>query len=103
MIGSMAKQVQKKGKDRHPRGNRIVPCDVPATKCLNPDCGYIWPNGGKPRTVRTWCRKCGSTDPENFTETTLPGYTCLACGIPWYPRGRVRCRSCGAYLKPATS
>lgn len=101
MIGSMAKQVQKKGKEKYPRGNRIVPCDVPAIKCSN--CGNVWPDSGRPRTTRIWCRKCGSTNPEHFTKTTLPGYTCLACGIPWHPRARVRCRSCGAFLKQATS
>ena len=90
---------------RPPRGNRIVPTEVPATKCG--ECGNVWPDRKTPRANRTMCPnpKCRTIKPESFTATTLPGYVCVVCNYVICPRPStvkkktVRCRECGAYLR----
>ena len=98
----MAAKERGRNPAKHQRGNRIVPADIPATKCEN--CGYVWPCRKTPRANRTMCPKCRTVNPAHFVETTLPGYVCTACDNTIYPHastvkgGTVRCRRCGAYL-----
>ncbi|MDE0267012.1 MAG: hypothetical protein OXK17_08370 [Thaumarchaeota archaeon] len=89
------------GKNPYPRMNRIVPTDIPATRCAK--CGHVWRNSSKPRANRTMCPKCSTVNPEHFAATTIKGHKCLACDKSWFSRsrtisrGNVRCPKCGSY------
>lgn len=87
-----------------PHGNRLVPADVPAIRCLN--CRYVWHDRPTPRVTRTMCPRCKTIRPGHFESATLPGYRCTKCDILMYARpgtakaGRVHCKKCGTYLAP---